>query len=84
MPTLMLKYAISPCEVCCVGKVCGPLWWFWGAPLGEGKFGVKVGIVNTKVAHRANNPPEPSLWSLPRPCGASWGGAASTAENLNF
>ena len=36
-----------------LGKVCGPLWSTWGAPLGEGKSGVKVGIVNTKVAYRA-------------------------------
>ena len=32
-----------------VGKVCGPLWSNWGAPLGESKSGVKVRILNTNV-----------------------------------
>ena len=41
---------------CFVGKVCGPLWSTWRAPLGEGKSGVKVGIVNAKVVRRANPP----------------------------
>ena len=31
--------------------------WTWGAPLGEGKSGIKAGIVNTKVARWANTPP---------------------------
>ena len=33
-----------------LGKVCGPLWSTWGASVGEGKSGVKVGILKTKVA----------------------------------
>ena len=37
---------------CFVGKVYGPLWSTWGAPLREGKSGVKAKIVNTKVACR--------------------------------
>ena len=28
-----------------VGKVCSPLWSTWGTPLGEGKSGVKAGMV---------------------------------------
>ena len=47
----MLKFSIYP--ACFVEKVCGPLWSTWGAPLREGKSGVKVGIVNTKVARQA-------------------------------
>ena len=51
--TLMLKSVVPTYVACFVGKVCGPLWSTWGAPLGEGKSGVKVGIINTKVARRA-------------------------------
>ena len=36
-----------------VRLVCGPLGLTWGAPLGEDESGVKVGMVNTKVAHQA-------------------------------
>ena len=44
-----------------VGKVCSPLWSTWGTPLGEGKSGVKAGMVNTKVARRlrTGHPPPP-------------------------
>ena len=54
---LLLNLAISTYTTCFVGKVCGPLWSTWGAPLGEDKCGVKAGVVNTKVARRANPPP---------------------------
>ena len=53
----MLNSNIWTYATCFVGKVCGPLWSTWGAPLGEGKFGAKAGIVNTKVVRRANTPP---------------------------
>ena len=46
----MLNSAISPFAACFVEKGCGPLWSTWGASLGEGKFGVKAGIVHTKLA----------------------------------
>ena len=46
--------AISTYTACFVWKVCGSLWSTWGAPLGEGKSGVKAGIANAKVACRAN------------------------------
>ena len=49
----MLNSAISPDAACFVGKVCSQLWSTWGASLGEGKSGVIVGKVDTKVAHRA-------------------------------
>ena len=60
----MLNSAISTHAACFIGKVCGPLWSTWGAPRGEGKSRVKVGLVNTKVARRARagqTPPPPPL-----------------------
>ena len=38
---------------CFVGRVCSPLWSTWGPFLGEGKSGIKVWIVHTKVVRRA-------------------------------
>ena len=54
---LTKQYGICHAKFCV--KVCGPLWSTWGAPLGDGEFRVKVGIVDTKVAHPANLPPPP-------------------------
>ena len=45
------------CATCFVGKVCSAMWSTWGASPWEGKSGAEVGIVNTKVARRANIPP---------------------------
>ena len=47
---------------------------YWGSPLGEGKSGVKAGIVKTKVARRAcagarraNTPPMSLSWGTLAP-----------------
>ena len=57
-PSLWLEnFAISTYAVSFVGKVCGPLLVDLGALLEEGKSGLKVRIVSTKVARRANTPP---------------------------
>ena len=66
----MLNSAIWIYETCFVGKVCGPLWSTWGAPLGEGKSGVKAGIVTTpppplQTPPPCNLPPPPGRPSLP-------------------
>ena len=45
----MLNSAISTCTTCFVGKVCGKVCLTWVDPLGEGKSGVKAGIVNTSA-----------------------------------
>ena len=51
------------CSVLCiVGKVCSPLCSTWGATLGKGKSGIKVGIINTKVARRARAGQTLPLW----------------------
>ena len=71
---LMMKFFISPYAACFVGKVCGPLWSTWGAPLGGGKSGVKGGIVYTKVAswaHARQRPRYGLVWWTPYP----WEGA---------
>ena len=56
----MLNSTIWTYATCFVEKVCGRLWWTSGAPLGEGKSGVKAWIVNTKVVP-ANTPPPPEM-----------------------
>ena len=61
----MLKFFVSSYAACFLRKVCDPLWSTWGTPLGEGKSGVKAGIINPKVARRARAgqppPPRPSV-----------------------
>ena len=60
----MLKFSISSYAACFVGKVCCPLCWTSGAPLGEDQSGVEVGIINREVARRARcgqPPPPPKL-----------------------
>ena len=54
----MLNSTIWTYATCFLGKVCGPLWLTWAAPMGEGKSGIKAGIVNTKVARRGKTPLE--------------------------
>ena len=48
----MLNSNIWTYGTCFVGKVCGPLWLTWGAPMGEGKSGVNAKTVNTIVARQ--------------------------------
>ena len=59
-----LNSANLPYAACFVGKVCGPLWSTWGASLGEGKSGFKVGIVDTNVACRVRAEQTPPLFML--------------------
>ena len=60
----MLNSTIWTYGMCFVGKVCGPLWSTWGAPMGVGKSGTEAGIVNTKKrAGRAQG----TRWQPPPP-----------------
>ena len=74
----MLNSALSNYAACFVRKVCGLLWSILGAPVGEGKSGVKVKILNTKVGLQARvgqTPPHTggsACGSAPLLCCMSW------------
>ena len=68
----MLKFSISSYAACFVGKICVPLWLTLGAPLGEGKSGVTVRIVNTKGARRARAGQTPPLKPSPEHNQTCW------------
>ena len=55
---MLLNSHVSVYARCHAGKVCGLVRSFWGISLGEDKFGARARRLNTKVARRANIPPE--------------------------
>ena len=62
---MLLDSHISAYARCSVGKVCGLVRSTWGTSLGEDKRGARARILNTKVARRANIPPELCILSVP-------------------
>ena len=60
---LTLNSPIPPYVTCFVGMVCSPVWSTRGVPLEEFKPGIKIPIVQTKVAHLARAGQTFPLWA---------------------